>query len=78
VKRRGKGGPARVEATWRKKEGDGVGVGVRWVGIMDRRGTDAAAPGCSDSGVRCTLRGHGGTGLQTGAATGAGDSPAGG
>jgi hypothetical protein len=50
VKRRGKGGSARAEATQRKKEG--VGVGARWVGVVDQHDMNTVAPGCSDSGGR--------------------------
>jgi hypothetical protein len=50
-----------------EKEGGRVGVGTRWVGAVDQHDTDAVAPGCSDSGGRRTPRGHGGSGMRTGA-----------
>jgi hypothetical protein len=33
-----------------EREGGRVGVGARWVGVVDRHDTNTVAPGCSDSG----------------------------
>jgi hypothetical protein len=62
VKRRGKRGAARAEATQREKEG--VGMGARWVGIVDQYDTNTVAMGCYDSGGR--LAGAAGAGYEQG------------
>jgi hypothetical protein len=65
----------------REKENGGGGSGVRrlmegkteegsgsvrgWVSDVGQHGTDTVALGCSDSGGRCTPRGHSGRGLRT-------------
>jgi hypothetical protein len=53
-----------------KREGGRVGVGARWVGVVDRHDMNTAAPGCSDSGGRPERAANRG-------ATGVGDSRAG-
>jgi hypothetical protein len=57
-RRQGRGGGPGFSAMWRGKTEEGPGFGD-----VDRYGTDAAAPGCSDSGGRRTPHGHDRRGL---------------